>query len=219
MDAKEKLTEAETQRLSGEFIKHLEVDRGRPRTKQFIVAVAGTEGSGKTTIAREFSELTGAVHVQSNSARQILRETGHMWGENVNRLVERVMRRLLADGYSIILDGMAVHQKERDVARELAKGFGAKIFFVALVTSPEVALRRAQERYAGRVKSTFEDWRASPEKLADYLERVQSQPKVFKEEISHEADDVEHGILRIHNDSVPEYAGIRVISNWITQKL
>lgn len=208
MEEQDKLTAEQTVQLTKEFLERL----GRPseyrlRKKkdggQFVIVVGGAPGSGKTTVAQEFAFSTRTFHIQSNSARQVLREYGLKWGENVHRLIEAVLRALLVQGYSVTLDGMISEGEERELIRKIAGEYHAKAFFVAVVCAPSTAEARARKRYRyGRsLPSTFNDWRASPDKVEEYIDSIKTRSELLVKNLQEIPDDLnEPGVLRITNE-------------------
>ena len=174
------LTPEKVRKLSGVFIAHL---RSRfptiTKVKQFIIAVGGFPGSGKTTAAIKLAELSKSVPIQSNSARQLLRDCGLPYGENVHSLIREVLNEVMPKGYSIVMDGMIMEVKERIMLEELAKQFRHKIFYVAITGNPKVTETRARERYADGKPSTFFDWRASNRER--YMESIHARVTRFQE--------------------------------------
>lgn len=127
------------------FLARSQIPTEKPR-KQRIIMITGFNRSGQTTVSREMALISGSVHVQFHSAEFILREQEKaliMFVPEVERkidyddlpvqVMEEVCRTLLAQGHSVIIDGMTINQFRRSAIPQLAENLNIKIFFVAVV--------------------------------------------------------------------------------------
>ncbi|TSC91068.1 MAG: hypothetical protein CEN90_616 [Parcubacteria group bacterium Licking1014_17] len=137
--------------------------------KLFIVGIIGIPGSGRTTVARKLvSHLPGVVVVQANSARYLLKHANLPWGDNVREVTCAVARKLLSQGYSVIFDGGALEQKDRDNIKKAAAPSNAEVLFIRIHIDPSLAETREIAKYNDpRWVSSFNDFRVNtPEKMA-----------------------------------------------------
>lgn len=131
--------------------------------KPFVVATIGLVGSGRTTVAKMLIEkLNGAVLVQANSARFLLKEAGLPWGENVRQVLKEVAIKLLDQGYGIVFDGNASDEEDRKNIGEIAQKTNAKISYVRINIEPELAKQREEQKYNdSNWVSSFDDFRVN----------------------------------------------------------
>jgi len=152
-------------------------------SRPFLVVIGGAPGSGKTTVARNLSELGRLPHVQSNSARHFLKSRGLSWGENVRSLIGTVIEDLMERGYSVICDGGVLENKEREKLREVSKG---RLCIIAVTCDLDKETERAKARFSDGKESTFEDWRPSPRLVSEYFESMKERSEKLEQMISEE---------------------------------
>ncbi|WP_433664601.1 AAA family ATPase [Nocardia sp. CA-128927] len=126
-----------------------------------LVLVGGLPGTGKSTVAKELSGLTGAVVCSSDQVRTQLRATGQMYGSsgtygvgaysaaNKTRIYTELLTRahlLLSLGVSVILDASWIDADERQRAQELATDTHADLIQLHCVCPLPVANRRIDDR-------------------------------------------------------------------------
>lgn len=155
--------------------------------KPFIVATIGLVGSGRTTVARMLAEkLNGAVLVQANSARFLLKEAGLPWGENVRQVLKGVATDLLKRDYGIVFDGNASDAEDRDNIEEIAEKTGARVFYVRINIEPELAKQREEQKYNDTSwVSSFENFRVNTtdKMLKNIDDRVELHQKLKSSDI------------------------------------
>ncbi len=155
--------------------------------KLFIVATIGLVGSGRTTVARILAEkLNGAVLVQANSARFLLKEAGLPWGENVRQVLKGVATDLLKRDYGIVFDGNASDAEDRDNIEEIAEKTGARVFYVRINIEPELAKQREEQKYNDTSwVSSFENFRVNTtgKMLKNIDDRVELHQKLKSSDI------------------------------------
>lgn len=156
--------EQKLQQISEDFPGRIEPNLPVEKAERpFIVAMIGLIGSGRTIVAKMLAtKIKGAVLMQSNSARYLLKEAGMLWGENVRQAIKGVAQNLLSQGYGVVFDGNAADEADRKNIEELASGSGAKVFYVKINIDPEVAKAREKAKYNDvNWVSSFEDFRVN----------------------------------------------------------
>jgi aminoglycoside phosphotransferase family enzyme/predicted kinase len=156
-----------------------EGDRG-PR----LALTCGVSGSGKSVLAAQLLEVTGAVRLRSDVERKRLfglaplhrsREAGvdlytaEATQRTFEQLRERAQRALQA-GYPVIVDAAFLRRAERDRFRQLAGELGVP-FVVFHCTA---GLRTLRERVADRAAVGADPSEATPEVLARQLEQQEA---------------------------------------------
>lgn len=124
-----------------------------------LVVFLGFPGSGKTYFATRLAEKLQAVTFNSDALRLAMFGTL----ENIEHIRQTDQPRLYADvfsaldyataqtlraGHSVIYDAQQTKRRDRKSKEELAKKVDAIPVLVWIKTSPQVALRRGQEREA-----------------------------------------------------------------------
>jgi len=110
--------------------------------KPVLVAMVGIVGSGKSSVARELAKHIGAVVVEGDKIRQLLRRVGECF-DNVSMIAENLAAELLKSGHNVILDSdAAVNPKKRKRLLGMAKKSGVKVFFVRTVAEQDVMFGR-----------------------------------------------------------------------------
>ncbi|MEU7143933.1 AAA family ATPase [Nocardia sp. NPDC046473] len=134
-----------------------------------LVLVGGLPGTGKSTVAKALSALTGASVCASDQVRAQLRATGQLQGDsgtfgagaysaaNKTQVYTELLTRahlLLSLGVSVILDASWIDADERQRAQVLAADTHADFVQLQCVCPPAVANRRISERGAGDSEAT-----------------------------------------------------------------
>ncbi|MFI6172485.1 AAA family ATPase [Nocardia sp. NPDC051052] len=134
-----------------------------------LVLVGGLPGTGKSTVAKELSALTGAVVCSSDQVRTQLRATGQVHGSggtfgvgaysapNKNQVYTQLLARarlLLSLGVSVILDASWLDADERQRAQLLAADTHADIVQLQCGCPATVANRRIGQRDTGDSEAT-----------------------------------------------------------------
>lgn len=114
-----------------------------------LYLMVGYPGSGKTTVARYISELTGAQHIWADYERQ------EMFGKQLqtsqsSKLLYRSLNsrvaQLLTAGTSVIFDTNFRFKRDRDALRVIAAAAGAEVKIIWVNTNKETARLRATVR-------------------------------------------------------------------------
>jgi len=126
-----------------------------------LIIVCGYVGSGKSTVARELSRLTGFEVISSDVVRKMLAGipvSEHRYEDfsrgiyspvytekTYSRLIEEGKKRL-KEGKSVILDATFSKKWQRRAAREAALGEGAKFLCVETVCPDDIIKKRLINR-------------------------------------------------------------------------
>lgn len=127
--------------------------------KPLLIVFIGFPGSGKTHFATRLAEKIGAVTLNSDAMRIAmfgsLERIEHIRQTDRPRLYSDVFGAMdyaatqtLRAGHSVIYDAQQTKRRDRKHIEEVAKNVDAIAVLVWIKTSPEVALRRGQEREA-----------------------------------------------------------------------
>lgn len=167
-----KPTTQDIAKVALDFLTRLPYPKKIGPKEQFLICVGGFPGSGKTTVATEFSAEAGnCFHVQANDARVLLADKNFKWGEDdnhgvyVRQVLAAVLKDLTMGGHSVVLDGSFVDPGNQEL-REAVPGRVRRLL-VAVTCPVEIAQARADKRYRTdlppeqRPRSRFGDWRAS----------------------------------------------------------
>ncbi len=162
-----------------------------PETKAdrpFIVAMIALVGSGRTTVAKLLAKkLPGAILVQANSARFLLKESEMEWGDNVKQILKGVAEDLLSKGYGVIFDGNASDEAERKNIQEIADKTGATVYYIRINIDPAVAKQREADKYNDPLwVSSYDDFRVNTtdKMLKNIDERIELHQKLKSSDIS-----------------------------------
>lgn len=187
-------------KLAKDFLSRLSLP-AQKADSPFIIATIGLVGSGRTTVAKIITEqVNGAVLVQANSARFLLKEAGLPWGENVRQILKQVSKDLLAKGYGIIFDGNASDEDDRKNIDEIAQGTGAKTFYIRITIDPEIAKEREQKKYDDSSWiSNFGDFRVNT--IEKMLKNVDDRAEHHK---NLKSDEIPNLVGEINNNGTLE---------------
>jgi predicted kinase len=112
--------------------------------------LTGLPGSGKTTIARAYTERYGGVHLSSDIVRAALGLRGRYSPEAKQRVYDELLaqaRRVLQSGQDAIVDSVLHREALRRPFRRLAEECGATCRWVQLrVSEDSVRTRLAKPR-------------------------------------------------------------------------
>ena len=162
------------QQIAQDFLSRIEPNLPIEKAERpFVVAMIGLIGSGRTTVAKMLANrIKGAVLVQSNSARYLLREAEMPWGENVRQVLQIVAKDLLARDYGVVFDGNAADEEDRKNIEEIANANGARTLYVKVNINPAIARERERAKYDNPDWiSGFDDYRVNTtEKMIQNLE-------------------------------------------------
>ena len=127
----------------------------RNNRKQWILAVVGLVGSGKTTVVKSVAERLGMARISTDMLRHILAENGF----NMLRVVDlskMITQKYLEAGYSVAIDGDSIAPEHRELFAKAAKFFGIPMQLIHMNT-PEVATlerlnQNITEQHSGLVR-------------------------------------------------------------------
>lgn len=188
------------------FLSRVSLPAQKP-TKLFVLGIIGLPGSGRTTIAKMLaSKISGAVVLQANSVRCLLKEQSLPWGDNVRAILKAISNKLLSQGYGIIFDGNAVDAEDRENIKNIASPFGAQVLYLRINIDKELAKKRESDKYNNpKWVSSFEDFRVnSTEKM---LQNIEDRAKVHAELDNASIPDL---IGEIDNNGSKEELGAQV---------
>ena len=98
----------------------------KPVQQPLLIALCGLPGSGKTTAALELERETGAIRFSTDEWMADLGvDFFDAMRDRLQKRLDRLWRRLLEHGQSIILEDGTWLREERDGLREVAKMFNA----------------------------------------------------------------------------------------------
>lgn len=135
----------------------------RPRETGTLVAMGGTVGTGKSTLANALADETGGVVIASDRVRKRLfgialgeraaapPGRGIYTPEHTERTYAALLERaepVLRSGRTAILDATFASRRRRDAARAFARELGVEAHFVEARCAREVALERLARREA-----------------------------------------------------------------------
>ncbi len=137
-----------------------------------LVIVVGGSGSGRTTFARELcDQLSGFVHIQSNSARYLIDlenknqkdDYKFSWGRNVAEIMRGMTRQLLDEGLGVILDAVSsTHGESQEVYAKICGDLKTKLCYIYVSTDVDIAKERERLKYEDPTwVSNFEDFRVN----------------------------------------------------------
>lgn len=160
--------------------------------KPFIVGIVGMIGSGKTTFCWELiKHIKGAVLVQSNGGRYLLKRAGLGWGPTVRETTFYVARWCLGNGYTVVFDGDHVDKEKRENTQKLADELGVKFYLLHIKISLEAAEKRLDEKYAQPHEEDFwsywldtdaEDMKQNMrDRIPEHEKIAQEKPEYFVE--------------------------------------
>ncbi len=111
----------------------------------FLIYLTGLPFSGKTTLAREIVQATGAVYVSVDES------AGSNWGTGNTAWIvgnmsagARVIE-LLGQGQSVVWDSVGAERRRREHYRSIASHHGAKAVGVYLESDRETMLARVKQ--------------------------------------------------------------------------
>jgi aminoglycoside phosphotransferase family enzyme/predicted kinase len=163
-----------------------------------LVAVGGTVGSGKSTVARALARRAGAPVLGSDALRTaVLVETPSSEARYSRAARDRVYdglferaARVLASGRPVLLDATFARRAHRDAARRIAQQAGAQAFWVEAACDRETALERLAQR-AARGDDASEAGPAQLEGSIREFEREGDWPEADTASIRTDAGDTE----------------------------
>lgn len=116
-------------------------------SKPTLYLMLGYPGSGKTTVSEYISQVTGAVHLNSDQFRihmfknpLNISETDH---ENMYRMLDHITEQTLKSGKSVIYDANLNRYAHRKEKYDICANTGAKAKLIWVKADEENARRRA----------------------------------------------------------------------------
>jgi hypothetical protein len=124
----------------------------RPASPPSLVLLCGLPGAGKSHFQRALRLQTGAVALESDALRKLLVGAPTYSGEENGRLfraIRSATRRLLAGGYSVIIDATNLTERERRPFYRIAERLGARLYVVRVTAPDDIVYARLDRRLAG----------------------------------------------------------------------
>ncbi len=155
---------AERARLLDAFRDYLKLAAGFTRPcRPSLIAMHGMSGSGKTVVSHALVQAAGALRIRSDVERKRLHDmtmlerpasgvaAGIYAGEVTKRVYQhlaQLARKIIAAGYSVILDAAFLRRWQRDLVRDLARELAVP-FVIASLQAPETVLQARILRRSG----------------------------------------------------------------------
>ena len=155
---------AERARLLDAFRDYLKLAAGFTRPcRPSLIAMHGMSGSGKTVVSHALVQAAGALRIRSDVERKRLHDmtmlerpasgvaAGIYAGEVTKRVYQhlaQLARKIIAAGYSVILDAAFLRRWQRDLVRDLARELAVP-FVIASLQAPETVLQARIVRRSG----------------------------------------------------------------------
>jgi len=143
--------------------------------KSFVI-ITGLPGSGKSTLSRRISSITGWKTLRSDSIRKKYFSSGDIcnskYSNSANRIVFDILylkcELNLNAGTGVILDGIHFYPPAWTICKNIASRTGATLYFVLLITDYEIL----SQRIKNRIRDVY-DSEAGLEVLDRYWEKFQ----------------------------------------------
>ncbi len=121
--------------------------------KPALVILYGFPGSGKSTFARQFTQLVSSVHLQADKVSAEL-FGGHETVEH-DKLSKYLTRQFLAADMSVVYDGNVARRVDRRALLELARSSKVTPVLVWLQIDPDTAFARTEKRDRRKIEGKF----------------------------------------------------------------
>jgi predicted kinase len=200
----EDIEEAQRRASAGSATRHLVLagELLRPPRRATLALVAGTVGSGKTTLAGWLAERHGGVVVSSDRVRKRLaglepaeRGSASLYDREARARVYRALldraRGVLRSGRTVWLDATWARRADRAAAGALAGEEGAAFCVLEATCAPEVARQRLARRAAGgrdasdagpdRLEGSLAEWEAPEADEAGCWQRIATDRAGWRE--------------------------------------
>lgn len=130
-----------------------------------IVGMVGLVGSGKSKFARLLAPTMGAVVIDNNEIRAILRRSNIDFAR-ANVIAVHAARHALGKNYSVIFDSDHIDADKRALAMALGRNLRVKVSFIRVLTQLQIIIGRIKK--ADLSKDEFyqgakSDWTGDPE--------------------------------------------------------
>ena len=106
------------------------------KNRQFFLQMSGVPGSGKSTVARAVSSMTGGIVIDHDVTKSALLEAGvpvELAGKASYSVLQAVARHLLAQRKSVIFDSPCFYTELLGNGIALAERFGAVYLYIECV--------------------------------------------------------------------------------------
>lgn len=133
-----------------------------------LILIAGMPGTGKTTIARAFAALYGAVHFNSDAMRQELGLMGHYAPADKEKVYTALLEHtgeVLKEGRNVVVDSTFFRASVRQPFMTLAASCGVPVKWVE-IKAKETTLRERLNRPRADSEADFKVY----EKIRDQFE-------------------------------------------------
>ena len=105
-----------------------------------LLLIAGLPGTGKTTVARAFAELGGAIHLNSDTLRRDLGLMGHYTPEDKEKVYAALLQRareVLLSGKTVVADSTFYKESIRAPFRVMAAECNVPLHWVEVQAGEE----------------------------------------------------------------------------------
>jgi predicted kinase len=113
-----------------------------------LILIAGLPGTGKTTIARAFANLTGATHLNSDTIRRGLGLMGHYSPEDKDKVYHNLLlraREALLRQEIVVVDSTFYKEMIREPFCVLAAECGVPLYWVEVQASEQILRQRLSQ--------------------------------------------------------------------------
>jgi predicted kinase len=162
-----------------------------------LLLIAGLPGTGKSTVARAFTERYGGAHINSDLLRQAMGLRGHYGPadkENVYQAMLDSARATLLDGQSAVVDSTFYRADIRAPFEALARSCGVAFFWVEM-RADENSIRERVEAPRPDSEADFSVYLA----LRDQNEPIEASHLVLWSDqmtLDDQVDSIHHYILQ-----------------------